>query len=95
MFDLGPAGLAGQVMALSTLANSYCAKGVPAAVLMTGEVRGTTGLTHVTTSYLYTTRSPSSALLPFLGEDSPTNIDYRKQVGTPYSILSRGGTGPS
>ena len=26
-----------------------------------------------------TTRSPSSALLPFLGEGSPTKIDYRKK----------------
>ena len=25
-------------------------------------------------------RSPSSALLPFLGEGSPTIIDYRKKV---------------
>ena len=27
------------------------------------------------------TRSPSSALLPFLGEGSPARIDYRQKVG--------------
>ena len=27
----------------------------------------------------FSTRSPSSALLPFLGEGSPTKIDYRKK----------------
>ena len=38
------------------------------------------------------TRSPSSALLPFLfwGEGSP-KIDYRKKKRYPYSILSTGG----
>ena len=36
------------------------------------------------------TRSPSSALLPFVGEGSP-KIDDRKQIGHPYSKLSTGG----
>ena len=35
------------------------------------------------------TRSPSSASLPFLGEGSPTKIDYSKKY--PYSSLSTGG----
>ena len=34
-------------------------------------------------------RSPSSALLAFFGwEGSPTKIDFRKQIGHPYSKLS-------
>ena len=35
-------------------------------------------------------RFPSSALLPFWGEGSPTKIDYRKK-GHPFSNLSTGG----
>ena len=36
------------------------------------------------------TRSPSSGLLSFLGEGSPTKIDYKKK-SYPYSNLSTGG----
>ena len=37
------------------------------------------------------TRSPSSALLPFFGEGTPTKIDYKKiKSWYPYSSLSSG-----
>ena len=39
---------------------------------------------------IFLPRSPSSALYPFVGEGSPTKIDYRKN-GHPYSNLSTGG----
>ena len=34
-------------------------------------------------------RSPSSALLPFLRAGSPTKMDYRRKIGYPYSNLSK------
>ena len=41
---------------------------------------------HITLS-----RSPSSALLPFVGEGSPTKIDVLKKTWYPYANLSTGG----
>ena len=41
-----------------------------------------TGLDVVLIALRRTSRSPSSALLPFLGEGSPTKIDYWKKVAT-------------
>ena len=38
----------------------------------------------------HTPRTPSGALLPFLGEGSPTKIDYKK-TWYPHSNLSSGG----
>ena len=36
-------------------------------------------------------RSSSTLSHPFLGEGSPTKLDYRKRIGYPYSNLSAGG----